>query len=1674
MSYRLTEAEGKHISTIEDFELSFERLPGDASSLPRTIVHMKDGDLLDISGELPRYKFQWDSADDKISKLHLIDELTGYEISTDGLNGQGIGWRYRISGIFEQGSRGDPDKKYLTSLKLIRINDGKEFRVRLDTFGATNFKSINVDGDTLLSGLLTAMSDVSFEKNVNISGVLTQEDTAHFISGVVVDKTLEVNGRTTLNNMLIANNGQYVSGVATFKNKITNFGGIDIYDGRVVAEGATFSEDVVVQNGLNVTEGIISDKLFSQEATISGAVISGLDVEESKIQSAEIGNAKITSFSADNSELDSVRISGLSVKNVANINAANFKAIKVSNGAHISGLNVTNKATIDKAEITSGLINRLYSDESSELLGTNTLSGINTISGYNYLLGSTEIQNAKIISGNADDMIITRERVTNAAINNAMIGNAGIAKETVGNSYITNNQNISGTATINKLDVVTDEEIKGNLDVVGNVKVGGNADIFSVTTDDIKDHAGNNIVKTDIGKLEIGSNKEQLSLVTDFNKDYAEYEPGYYSVKVKIGDRETILVTQEDISELNPSGIVDRTSNQVINGVKTFIQPIIANSGIYTLDLESLEVAEGEPPASGMVPHHLVTREVDPNENVVQAWLPNEYPQNQDINVSYSGISGQADLYDGLVPLYNQVRKAYYIAQDASGQVVSAENYRDLLNNEHNARIEDTKTKKGIFDVISGEIYIGDSSYSGLMYEASGILTREKAELDKINAEELVAARKGVEALEEPISNAKDKVIKAKEEVDEARDFAEVYSQQRVNVALDSFNKAVEEYNTGNTTLLDTNKAYEDSSGILDGYLENKNKIESELNVLYVTSGEIRTAISGFEDDIKKYTDGGFYDDDGNYVSGYEALKEISGETWGTWNTISGNYDTISGNLNEKIADYIISGEATTSALKVFSDLESEYNINYSKWLYQRVDSTGTFIEEDPNTDNLPPEPNVNDFLEIKDDPNGAYDEYKVVFEAEIDYIKKARISNKASRDIKDIEKNLSEEKTKLDNAEEDKNDAFTEVEKRKDLLGGLESQKTTEEGELTTKIAEITSAEEELKIAKETYENYEKNEYTSAKEAYEAALAAVGDETSSGLLQKYNEAKEELSAATEALENAIIALNAAEVTLAEAESILDQLNSDHAAAVRALKKVEDLITAQTGIVNTAQDAYEAASDTYSEKMAQMAADKNAWDVAIIEEAKALTALNDSKTALGTITSEYETLFDDLSAKFEAYEVAYDNYYNSYNGYHNDLLAILTAFDFRPYDLPLSFNSFMAPLNEPYKYKDFKIGIITNKILDPNFKRVVLVGNDYDELKLRSAPMGNGDKHIQATFDGENRVIANADDLIHLGFAEGTDNKLVGDIDTVSGTNGFELSMMKNTIVPGYSGMEIPEEPVIPPVETEKLFELTSSNGSIKISGLDDKQFDLSVSGIDYINNTIYGSGYLVSASFSGTDEGVEFNVEHTISGLSTYKFKYESTDDIDQKYLSDISGFIVTQELKNIYTQPDHGRTAIDFNGDNVTQQYRDLYKDIEITQTEYEKRMLASALDVKVLTEHEENERKAAVEKINRRLPEAPKTSTGRFSLIADVRTDGAALSTTYAWDASTTLPGPYDYDNGGSPLEYYDEAALQADPTKTNEYGLKLKILESIKKDKNGKEIWEQGKPVHETILIWAKLV
>src|SRR5574344_1700512 len=153
MAYRITEANRKHITPVEDTEVKLLNEDG------KYFLSIKDTDDvsngLNFKVELPSNKFKVSAEDDVVSAIHLVDD-NGVTIDCTGYDNNGIGWRFKLSADTD-------DSGFVKSLILTNLNNGKTNVISLDKIKALEVETLTVD------------SDASFKSDVSVKNLTAEK-----------------------------------------------------------------------------------------------------------------------------------------------------------------------------------------------------------------------------------------------------------------------------------------------------------------------------------------------------------------------------------------------------------------------------------------------------------------------------------------------------------------------------------------------------------------------------------------------------------------------------------------------------------------------------------------------------------------------------------------------------------------------------------------------------------------------------------------------------------------------------------------------------------------------------------------------------------------------------------------------------------------------------------------------------------------------------------------------------------------------------------------------------------------------------------------------------------------------------------------------------------------------------------------------------------------------------------------------------------------------------------------------------------------------------------------------------------------------------------------------------------------------------------------------------------
>lgn len=553
MSYKLTEAERKHVAAVEDTKvfLTADHVEGRTPSIK---LHITDEDKLNHEVELPSYAFYCDKNDDAVSKIRIKDEVNGEEIECKGYDGKGIGWRYRITFVKKEGT------EYIESIKLICENDPTKSSVL--TF--KNMAALTLEGLTVV-GDSTFRKNAVFEDNVNVNKNLEVKGEVH-ADTARIDGDLTANAITsedTQTNMLHTKS-------ASFKNTGDELGTVEFKN-----------EHIVIDN--------------SNDVEIAKAKIN--EVEASKVNSNEVEANSLKSTSAEVSSLNVTggsTLSGPVTGNQAKFVDGDFNTLH-------SKLATADQAAIDNLVVSKNIL----TDEESTA----------EFKGETKLLGKTRV---------AD------EYVQESEVAHASVGNADIDNETVKLSTIE--------------DLTVEDETVENLKLTGAMTTADGKNIFKVN--------GNTDVELGDGDKRLVIKSAGIGEIDDEN---------HYHIEAEIDGKSTMLLTTEDASKFGLDNVVDKTSNQQINGIKQFNNTLFANDAIVA---KHRDYSNGYSEKN----RNIVYRGPDLNDkSTTSYWLDN--PAYAEAQAEKEAYDASSQKYSDAVIAANAMNNAFRIAKRAENSV---------------------------------------------------------------------------------------------------------------------------------------------------------------------------------------------------------------------------------------------------------------------------------------------------------------------------------------------------------------------------------------------------------------------------------------------------------------------------------------------------------------------------------------------------------------------------------------------------------------------------------------------------------------------------------------------------------------------------------------------------------------------------------------------------------------------------------------------------------------------------------------------------------------------------------------------------------------------------------------------------------------------------------------------
>lgn len=529
MSYRITEAERKHVAVTEDIRLNLSVIAEEGTT-PAVNLEITDSDRLNLSALFPQYAIDVDKTDDEHSRFRLVDAKTRETILTcDGLkslngNPLGLGWRYGLEFILD-------DDGYVKGISLINKNNGNKADKIITKIADMEIKSIVIPDSDQIG--LTVNAKALFTKNVIIDTDSTDNALSvrnakgkHATIGDVQftdDIAIKTEGKTRL------------AEISTDDVELVN----DESEVSITAQKTTFKDteidlDRTIINGkgdsrISELKSLSSQNITSNNITTESLDATSISATSENVNSLEAGNASIDTAQIG---VENVTSSNIETATVGNETAEN---LTVHQKVRFEGDTYTRAMDVD-GKLIAGEIKSLSKVDTTDLNTTN--ANIEKAAISEVEVSDLDVVTAKAASIEARNLTVTRQ-----------IDAIKITSRTDIDAY---NNLIAGNC------VVTDQ-VESKDGVV------------------LMDHAG--------GVLSIGDGSGQtiLKTISDPNVGLLSNEHGH--VKAVIDGKEVFLANLED-AQVAEDGYVNRSTNQTISGVKSFNDVIETRAGIGFKDEE--------------------------------------------------------------------------------------------------------------------------------------------------------------------------------------------------------------------------------------------------------------------------------------------------------------------------------------------------------------------------------------------------------------------------------------------------------------------------------------------------------------------------------------------------------------------------------------------------------------------------------------------------------------------------------------------------------------------------------------------------------------------------------------------------------------------------------------------------------------------------------------------------------------------------------------------------------------------------------------------------------------------------------------------------------------------------------------------------------------------------------
>lgn len=531
MSYRITEAERKHVAVIEDLKLNL-KVTEEAGTTPAVNLEITDNDKLNLSADFPQYAIDIDKTDDEHSRFRVVDAKTRETILIcDGLtslngNHMGLGWRYGLEFILD-------DDGYVKGISLVNKNNGNKADKLITKVADLEIKSIVIPESDEVG--LTVNAKAIFTKAISIETNSTDnaltvrnEQGKHAIIGGVQftdDIAIKTEGNTRLAN------------ISTDDIELVE----DESEVSITAKKTSFKDTEINLDGVEI-EGNDDTRISHLKRLSSKNIVSdNASITIADITTANISNETVNTLDAGTIDVD---ISNVSVENVESLNVNT----EVAENITVENITVHNKARFEGDTYTRAM------DVDGKLIAgeIKSLSAVETID-----VNTTNVNAEKVVTNKAE--IAVSEVVSEKAA----------AIET---------RNLTVTRQMDALKVTSRTDIDAARDVIA-----GNG----VVTDVIRSKDKSILLeKADSDTVVLG-NANDLTVIktkSDPKKSILEEEFGH--VKAIVDGKEVYLANLEDVKSDKFDGYVNRSTNQDISGVKTFNDVLVAPAGIGIKDDE--------------------------------------------------------------------------------------------------------------------------------------------------------------------------------------------------------------------------------------------------------------------------------------------------------------------------------------------------------------------------------------------------------------------------------------------------------------------------------------------------------------------------------------------------------------------------------------------------------------------------------------------------------------------------------------------------------------------------------------------------------------------------------------------------------------------------------------------------------------------------------------------------------------------------------------------------------------------------------------------------------------------------------------------------------------------------------------------------------------------------------